>query len=76
MHAVDSGGCSLVVSLLFEPAARVAAQVEAPDLVVDEDRQHERDGGQPPHEPERNWTRYKNKCDQQSKSSNDKNSVI
>lgn len=54
MHAVDSGGCSLVVSLLFEPAARVAAQVEAPDLVVDEDRQHERDGGQPPHEPETN----------------------
>lgn len=56
MHAVDSGGCSLVVSLLFEPAARVAAQVEAPDLVVDEDRQHERDGGQPPHEPEPNDT--------------------
>lgn len=58
MHAVDSGGCSLVVSLLFEPTARVAAQVEAPDLVVDEDRQHERDGGQPPHEPERNITSY------------------
>lgn len=56
MHAVDSGGCSLVVSLLFEPAAWVAAQVEAPDLVVDEDRQHERDGGQPPHEPKRNKT--------------------
>lgn len=50
MHAVDSKG-RLVVSLLFQPAARVAAQVEAPDLVVDEDRQHERDRGQPPHEP-------------------------
>lgn len=51
MHAVDSGRCSLVVSLLFEPAAWVATQVEAPDLVVDEDRQHERNRGQPPHEP-------------------------
>lgn len=52
MHdGVDSGQWCLVVSLLFEPAARVAAQVEAPDLVVDEDRQHEGDSGQPPHEP-------------------------
>lgn len=50
---VDSGRC-LVVSLLFEPAARVAAQVEAPDLVVDEDRQHERNSWQPPHEPVQN----------------------
>lgn len=52
MHdGVDSGRCCLVVSLLFQPAAGVAAQVEASDLVVDEDRQHERNGRQPPHEP-------------------------
>lgn len=53
MHdGVDSGRCGLVVSLLFEPAAGVAAQVEASDLIVDEDRQHERNGRQPPDEPE------------------------
>lgn len=46
----------LVVSLLLQPAARVAAQVEAPDLVVDEDRQHERDRRQPPHEPAQRHT--------------------
>lgn len=49
---VDSDRRCLIISLLFEPAAGVAAQVEAPDLVVDEDGQHERNGGQPPHEPE------------------------
>lgn len=52
MHdGVDSGRCGLVVSLLFEPAAGVAAQVETSDLVVDEDRQHEWNGRQPPYEP-------------------------
>lgn len=52
MHdGVDSSRCCLVVSLLFEPAAGVAAEIEASDLVVDEDRQHEWNGGQPPHEP-------------------------
>lgn len=48
----------LVVSLLLQPAAGVAAQVEAPDLVVDEDRQHEGDGGQPPHEPAQELQSY------------------
>lgn len=58
MHdGVDSGRCGLVVSLLFEPAARVAAQVKASDLVVDEDRQHEGNGRQPPHEPGANESR-------------------
>lgn len=43
---------SLIVSFLLQPAARVATQVETTNLVVDENGQHERNGRQPPHEPE------------------------
>lgn len=41
----------LVVGLLLQPSSRVAAQVEAARLVVDEDGQHEGQSRQPPHEP-------------------------
>lgn len=41
---------SLIVSFLLQPTARVATQVEATGLVVDENGQHEWNSGQPPHE--------------------------
>ena len=52
--STQNGVMRLVVGLLFQPSAGVATQVEPSGLVVDEDGQHERDRGQPPHEPENN----------------------
>lgn len=43
-RATRNATCSLVVSLLFEPASRVAAQVETSDFIVDENGQHEWNG--------------------------------
>lgn len=42
---------SLIVCFLFQPAARIATQVETTNFIVDENGQHERNGRQPPHEP-------------------------
>lgn len=48
--AVRWDGIHLIVGLLFEPTTRVASQVETSGLVIDEDRQHERQSRKPPHE--------------------------
>ena len=49
--AVRWDGIHLIVGLLFEPTSRVAPQVETSGLVINEDRQHERQSREPPHEP-------------------------
>ena len=41
----------LIVGLPLDPAARVATQDELAALVVHEDEERERNGGQPPIEP-------------------------
>lgn len=45
-----AGWLDLIVRFLLQPAAWIAPEVEASSLVVYEDRQHERQSGQPPHE--------------------------
>ena len=47
----------LIVSFLLEPASWIPAEVESSRLVVDEDGEHEGEGGQPPDESEIHNTR-------------------